>query len=218
VWLPIIEYLLDPNAVGNAHCSFDVEKSAVIELLKETQKFDISAHRNPEDYRLLEVLEERFSMLEHEGIDDLVDALTHLGIYKPKHPPLGPLSPKLPYDKGMTGGYFRSEAMKYGSNHILDFMIGAFLEENQADFSHINAVHIDHSWMEQILRLDVYSVTDDGIERELDFLNSIPLISKGKQGNVRRHYSSRFAFKAYPGAVAIWAFNRLENPVPERGT
>lgn len=152
-------------------------------------------------------------------INDLKNAVSHLSIYRPRAAPLGPWKPlPLPYQKGIVGRGLRPETIDYASMGMssldVKYDYNAFLEKDQADLEHFNAVHLDYSAIEDLLCIDLYSVDEEGIRRELDYLKAIPFVSNGVETQTVHKFSSRIAFKAYPPAIAVWAFNRLENPVP----
>jgi len=215
----IIEYLLDPNKVGTYYCKFTIPKSKVFELLNETIKFDESSKRQPTTFNTKRFeLESRDSEFEPVNrwnnlfFDDLVEAVQHLSIYRPKVPPLGPWQIKLPFKKGVSVKAIRAESLEYlTASTRFDYKI--FLERNQSDLEHFNAIHVESSLTEQDFTIEIFSVDKEGAERQVTFLKSIPLISEGTPSAVTQKFSSRFCFKSYPAAVAVWALNTMENPV-----
>ena len=213
----IPEYLLNPYRVGIYSCRFDIQIDDIITLLDETVNFDEKEKRQPEAFNTL-----RFRDSTDKSypwiVDDFKDALTHLEIYNPKTTPLGPWRLKKPYKEGLTEKEISYESIldsRYRSMIRYGVYPRTFLSSDQAIVDKDNSIHVDFSICENILRLDVYSIKEQGTNDYKEFLESIPIVGRNiKTSSPKQRFSSRYCYKAYPSAVVVWAYKVAINHIP----
>ena len=161
VWI-LKDYLRNPNRTGVYCCSFEIKVGNIVELLRETVSFDRQENREPDQYNLLRFGGSNIfeSSTQEFVLEDLPDVLTHLDIYRPKNPPLGPWKVDKPYREGLSERTLRHylldsryRQMMRGSLSIRDF-----LANDQAVLDDKNAFHIDYTMIEDSLRVSIYSI------------------------------------------------------------
>lgn len=214
----IHEYLLNPHKVGVFNCSFEIQIDDVIRLLEEAVNFDKKVQRAPETYKTLRFRRDRVDVDYHWIFDDLKEVLTHLDIYKPDKPPLGPWQLKKPFKWVLTERELRYENILQERNR--EMFMGhpfprIFFERYQAAVDMGNAISLDSDIKKEVLRLNLYCLNEQGIGAYKEFLESIPIIGKNiKISKVIQKFSSRYCYKIYPSALMVWLCEVIDNPIP----
>lgn len=221
--MKIHEYLLNPHKVGVFNCSFEIQTDDIIRLLEEAVNFykkDQSKKdlRVPETYKTLRYGRDRVGVGYPWLVDDLKKVLTHLDIYEPDKPPLGPLQLKKPFKLVLTERELHNEKILQERNLMLLIgrpFAGTFFERYQADVDIGNAVSLNFDIRKEVLRLNLYSLNEQGIDAYKEFLESIPIIGKNiKISKVIQKFSSRYCYKIYPSALIVWLCEVTDNPIP----
>lgn len=215
--MKIEDYLLNPHKVGVYCCNFDVQVNDVIKLLEEVVKFDRKEKREPDTYNTLKFRDHTDTRCPWL-VEDFKDALDHLDIYRPEELPLGPWKVKKPFNEVLTQKEIRYEHILQGSyrNMIMRYPSPSrFIENDQAALDNENAIKLGFSVSKNVLRLNLCSIKEQGINKHKEFLESIPIIGKNiKKSKTIQRFSSRYCYKAYPSAVIVWACEVTDNPVP----
>lgn len=217
--MKVHEYLLNPHRIGVYYCSFDIEINDIVELLKEAVGFDKAEKREPETYNTLRF---RDPMLRENDypwlVDDFKDVLNHLDIYNPEKPPLGPWQLKKPFKEVLTEKELRwGEILQdnYRSMMTRYPNPSSFLESYQASLDMENAISLDFTTAKNTLRLNLYSLKEQGIHAHEQFLKSISIIGKNiKASKPTQKFSSRYCYRTYPSALIIWLCEVADNPIP----
>jgi HEPN domain-containing protein len=90
-----------------------------------------------------------------------------------------------------------------------------FLERYQASVDKENAISLEYTTFKGVLRLNLFSLKEEGIHSHREFLQSIPIIGDGvKSSKTIRKFSSRYCFKVYPSALVVWMWEVSDNPIP----
>ena len=215
--LEIHEYLLNPHKIGVYCCSFDIKAKDVMKLLEEAVNFDRKEKREPETYNTL-----RFRDHRDEGypwlIEDLKKVLDHLEIYRPEESPLGPWQLKKPFKEVLTEKELRYEPILQDSYRSMMTRYPSpsrFLESYQAALDKKNAINLDFAIAKDVLRLNLYSLKEQGIDTHKEFLESISVIGKSvKASKVIQKFSSRYCYRTYPSALIVWVCEVADNPIP----
>lgn len=216
--MKIHEYLLNPHKVGVFNCSFEIQTDDIIRLLEEAVNFDKKNQREPETYKTLRFGRDKMDASYPWLFDDLKEALDHLDIYRPNEPSLGPWQLKKPFKEVLTVSElrhgpilqdrYRSMMMRYPSP-------SRFFESYQAAVDTENAISLDFDITKEVLRLNLYSLDEQGIDAYKEFLESIPIIGKNiKISKIIQKFSSRYCYKIYPSALIVWLCEVADNPIP----
>jgi HEPN domain-containing protein len=215
----IHEYLLDPHKIGVYFCRFDIKIGDVIKLLEKAVGFDKAEKREPETYNTLRFIDHELNEDRHPWLfRDFKEVLDHLDIYKPENPPLGPWKLKKPFKEVLTEKElrwisvlqddYRSMMTRYPSP-------SSFLESYQAAVDAENAINLDVQTAKDVLRLNLYSLKEQGIRDHAEFLKSISLIGKKIEVSKMFHkFSSRYCYRVYPSALVVWLCKVADNPIP----
>ena len=193
--MKIHEYLLNPHKVGVFDCSFEIQTDETLRYGRD---------RVGVGYPWL--------------VDDLKKVLTHLDIYEPDKPPLGPWQLKKPFKLVLTERELQYEKILQERNRMMFIgrpFAGTFFERYQADVDIGNAVSLNFDIRKEVLRLNLYSLNEQGIDAYKEFLESIPIIGKNiKISKVIQKFSSRYCYKIYPSALIVWLCEVTDNPIP----
>ena len=215
--LRIHQYLLNPHKTGVYCCNFEIPVDDIVKLLQASVDFDKKNKRQPEDYSLLRWGFDRDTPISRV-LNDLKEVLTHLDIYKPREPPLGPWNLKKPYKMGITEKRFGFSSIlepTYRRRQFQTYFPDEFLEKDQAVIDNENGFNLDFSIADNVLRLSLIAIKKIGIERFSQFLESIPIAGeKIKKTSISKRFSSRFCYKTYPSAMVVWAYSIMNNPIP----
>lgn len=216
--LKIHEYLLNPHKVGVFNCSFEIQTNDIIRLLGEAVNFDEKSQRAPETYKTLRFGRDRMGEGYPWLFDDLKEVLTHLNIYEPDKPPLGPWQLKKPFKWVLTERELRYENILQESDRRMFTAHPSprtFFERYQADVGIGNAISLNFDIKKEVLRLNLYCLNEQGIDAYKEFLESIPIIGKNiKISKVIQKFSSRYCYKIYPPALIVWLCEVIDNPIP----
>lgn len=190
-----------------------------MKLLEEAVGFDKEAKREPEAYNTLRFRDDTFHENDYPWlIEDFKKALSHLDIYKPEKPPLGPWRLKEPFKVVLTEKELRWESILQESYRRMVTRYpspSSFLEGYQASLDVENAISLNFSTAKNTLRLNICSLKEQGIHAHEQFLKSIPIIGKKiKSSKATRKFSSRYCYRTYPSALIVWLCEVADNPIP----
>jgi len=91
----------------------------------------------------------------------------------------------------------------------------SFLENYQSSLDKKNAIKLEIAPKKDVLRVNIFSLEKEGINKHKEFLESIPIVGKNlKTSKIYHKYSSRYCYKVYPPAMIVWACNISDNPIP----
>jgi hypothetical protein len=217
--LKIHEYLLNPHRIGVYCCSFDIEISDIMKLLEEAVSFDKEEKREPETYNTLRFRDHHTNHQDYPWlIKDFKNVLNHLDIYEPEKPPLGPWQLEKPFREVLTEKELRWESILQDNYRCMITQYpspSSFLESHQAALDKENAISLDFLIAKDILRLNLYSLKEQGIHAHEKFLKSISLIGKKIQvSKTAQKFSSRYCYRTYPSALIVWLCEVADNPIP----
>jgi len=190
-----------------------------MKLLEEAVSFDKEEKREPETYNTLrfrdhKLREDYYPWL----INDFKDVLNHLDIYKPEKPPLGPWQLKKPFREVLTEKELHWESILQDNYRLMVTRYpnpSSFLESYQAAIDMENAINLDFTIARGILRLNLYSLKEEGIHAHEEFLKSISIIGeKIKVSEATQKFSSRYCYRTYPSALIVWLCEVADNPIP----
>lgn len=217
--MKIHEYLLNPHRIGVYYCSFDIEINDIVKLLEEAVDFDKAAKREPDTYNTLRFRDQMFREDNYPWlVEDFKDVLNHLDIYKPEKPPLGPWRLEKPFREVLTEKELRWESILQDNYRRMVTRYpspSSFLEGYQASFDMENAISLDFATAKDILRLNLYSLKEQGIYAHEQFLKSISIVGKKiKTSKITQKFSSRYCYRTYPSALIVWLCGVADNPIP----
>jgi hypothetical protein len=217
--LGIHEYLLNPHKIGVFYCSFDIEAKNIIKLLEEAVDFSKKENITQETYDTLRfrdhTLDEGYPWL----VEDFKKVLDHLDIFKPGKPPLGPWQLKKPFREVLTETELRHMPILEDNYRRMMSRYpnpSRFLDRYQAAIDKENAISLDFTTFNDVLRLNLCSLKQQGIETHKEFLQSIPLV--GRQvisAKTTQKFSSRYCYRIYPSALMVWLCEVADNPIPK---
>jgi hypothetical protein len=170
--LNIHEYLLNPHKIGVCCCSFDITVESILKLLEETISFNKKERLASDTYNTL-----KYRDTSDEGypwlVEDFKSALDHLDIFKPEAPPLGPWQLQKPFKEVLTETQLRHLPILEDSyRHMMTRYPhpSLFLERYQASIDKENAISLEYMTLKEVLRLNLFSLKEDGIDSHREFL------------------------------------------------